>query len=144
MLIVPWWQSISSILSDRLETIQKRALKIVFPSAETYLEVLQLAGIDNLADRRTIIYVKKYMNKMKRTNHPLHALLPKSEDKNCIYELRDRSCPLWSFEHSGPMTLCACVDVSVLHRVRLVRALSCGYIRGHHVSTHVQSCTDEA
>ncbi len=43
-----------------------------------------------------------------------------------------------------------CVDVSVLHRMRLVRAFSRGYIwlyvviRGHHVSTHIQSCTDEA
>ncbi len=59
---VPVWQSISSTLSDKLETIQKRALKIIFPSAETYLEALQLAGIDNLADRRTII-CKKYMSK---------------------------------------------------------------------------------
>ncbi len=84
------WQSISSILSDKLETIQKRALKIIFPSAETYLEALHLAGIDNLADRRTIL-CKKYMSKMKRTNHPLHALLPKSADKNCIYELRDKT-----------------------------------------------------
>ena len=37
---VPVWQLISSILSDKLETIQKRALKIIFPSAETYLEAL--------------------------------------------------------------------------------------------------------
>ncbi len=29
---------------------------------------------------------------MKKTNHPLHALLPKSADKNCIYELRDKTC----------------------------------------------------
>ncbi len=28
---------------------------------------------------------------MKRTNHPLHALLLKSEDKNCIHELRDKT-----------------------------------------------------
>jgi hypothetical protein len=49
---VPVWQSIQDILSDRLETIPKRALKIIFPSAETYLEALQLGGIDNLADRR--------------------------------------------------------------------------------------------
>ena len=76
--------------ADKLETIQKRALKIIFPSAETYLEALQLAGIDNLADRRTIL-CKKYMSKKKRTNHPLHALLPKSADKNCIYELRDKT-----------------------------------------------------
>jgi hypothetical protein len=45
---------------DKLETIQKRALKIIFPSAETYLEALQLAGIDNLADRRIVI-CKKYI-----------------------------------------------------------------------------------
>ena len=87
---VPVWQSISSTLSDKLETIQKRALKIIFPSTETYLEALQLAGIDDLANRRTIL-CKKYMTKMKGTNHPLHPLLPKSEDKNCIYELRDKT-----------------------------------------------------
>jgi hypothetical protein len=52
---VPVWQSIPGILSDKLETIQKRALKIISPSTETYLEALQLAGIDNLADRRIII-----------------------------------------------------------------------------------------
>ena len=84
------WQSIPGIMSDKLETIKKRALKIIFPSAETYLEAPQLAGIDNLADRRIII-CKKYMNKMKRTNHPLHALLPKITDKNCNYELRDKT-----------------------------------------------------
>ena len=62
---VPVWQSISNIWSDKLETIQKRALKIIFPSAETCLaEALELAGIDNLADRRIII-CKKYMGKMK-------------------------------------------------------------------------------
>jgi hypothetical protein len=56
---VPVWQSVPGILSDKLETIQKRSLKIIFPSAETYLEALQLAGTDNLADRRIII-CKKY------------------------------------------------------------------------------------
>jgi hypothetical protein len=83
---VPVWQSIPGILSDKLETIQKRALKIIFPSAETYL---QLAGIDNLADRRIII-CKKYMNKMKRTNHPLHALLPKARTKTVIMSLETK------------------------------------------------------
>jgi hypothetical protein len=33
---VPVWQSVPGILSDKLETIQKRALKIIFQSAETY------------------------------------------------------------------------------------------------------------
>ena len=31
------------------------------------------------------------MIKMKRTNHPLHELLPKGMDKNCNYELRDKT-----------------------------------------------------
>ena len=56
---VPVWQSISGTWSDKLETIHKRALKIIFPSAETYLEALEVAGIDNLADRRTIRHNKK-------------------------------------------------------------------------------------
>ena len=77
---VPVWQSITSILSDKLETIQKRALKIIFPPAETCLEALQLAGINNLADRRIII-CKKHMSKIKRTNYPLHALLPKKSSE---------------------------------------------------------------
>jgi hypothetical protein len=48
----------AGILSDKLETIQKRALKMISPSAGTYLEALQLAGIVNLADRRIIICKK--------------------------------------------------------------------------------------
>ena len=88
---VPVWQSISGTWSDKLETIQKRALKIIFPSVETYLEALEVAGIDNLADRRTII-CKKYMSRMKTLpNHPLHALLPKHTGENCNYELRDKT-----------------------------------------------------
>ena len=88
---VPVWQSISGTWSDKLETIQKRALKIIFPSVETYLEALEVAGIDNLADRRTII-CKKYMSRMKiLPNHPLHELLPKNTGEHCNYELRDKT-----------------------------------------------------
>ncbi len=87
---VPVWQSISSILSNKLETIQKRTLKIIFPSAETYLEALQLAGIDNLADRRTIL-CKKYMSKMKRTNHPLYTrYYPKARTKTVSMSLETK------------------------------------------------------
>ena len=76
--VVPVWQSISGTWSDKLQTIQKRALKIIFSCAETYSEALDIAGVDNLADRRTIIR-KRYMSRMKITpNHPLHALLPKN------------------------------------------------------------------
>jgi hypothetical protein len=38
------------------------------------------------------------MSKMKRTNHPLHALLPKSTDKNCNYELRDKTEEVFMYQ----------------------------------------------
>ncbi len=46
----------------------------------------------------------------------------------CSFAILQSPRRLWSFEQSGPMTLRmrGCVDVSVLHRMRLVRALSCG------------------
>jgi hypothetical protein len=49
-----------------------------------------IAGIDNLADRRNTI-CGKYMNKMKNTNHPSHALLPTDADQNFNYALRDKA-----------------------------------------------------
>ena len=58
---VPVWQLISGTWSDKLEMIKKRALKIIFPSVETYLEALEVAGIDNLADRRTITNCYAYL-----------------------------------------------------------------------------------
>ncbi len=36
---------------------------------------------------------------MKRTNHPVHALLRKSADKNCIYELRDKTEEVSLYQH---------------------------------------------
>ena len=33
---VPVWQSIPNYLSDKIESIQKRALRIIFPSADNY------------------------------------------------------------------------------------------------------------
>ena len=98
---VPVWQSISGTWSDKLETIQKRALKIILLSAETYLEALEVAGIDNLADRRTII-CKKYMSRMKISpNHPLHPLLPKNTGENCNYELRDKTEDAFLYQDLG-------------------------------------------
>ena len=63
-------------LSGTIETVQKRALKIIFPEAETYTEALQLAQLTTLADRRKDLCFK-YMDKMKKRDHPLFHLLPK-------------------------------------------------------------------
>ena len=87
---VPVWQAISEKQSEKLESIQKRALRIVFPSVETYAEALSLAHLETLTARRLHI-CEKYMDRMKCINHPLNMLLPKRFDKSCKYALRDKS-----------------------------------------------------
>ena len=72
---VPVWKSISEVQSEKLESIKKRALKIIFPSTERYTEALSLARLETLAARRYYL-CEKYMDKMRCTNHPLNILLP--------------------------------------------------------------------
>ena len=45
---------VSSVTACLSESVQKRALKIIFPVAETYSESFQLAALTTLADRRSI------------------------------------------------------------------------------------------
>ena len=84
------WQTISGYLSDKIESIQKRALKIIFPSADSYSDALELARVKTLAYRRDKI-CKDYMYKMKDLNHPLHPLLSIRLDNTCPYTLRHKS-----------------------------------------------------
>ena len=65
---LPVWQSIPGYLSDKTESIQKRALKIVFPPADSYSDALELARMKTLAYRRDNV-CKEYMYKMKDLNH---------------------------------------------------------------------------
>ena len=87
---VPVWQSICEMQSEKLESIQKRTLRAIFPTAKTYKDALNLAGLETLASRRTRL-CEKYLNKMRRTNNPLNMLLPRRYEKSCKYALRDKS-----------------------------------------------------
>ena len=87
---LPVWQSIQGYLSDKTESIQKRALEIVFSPADSYSDALELARMKTLAYRRDNI-CKEYMYKMKDLNHPLHPLLPTRPDNTCPYTLRHKS-----------------------------------------------------
>ena len=87
---VPVWQSIPGYLSDKIESIQKRALKIIFPSVDSYSDSLELARMKTLAYRRDNV-CKEYMHKMKDLNHSLHPLLPIRLDNTCSYTLRHKS-----------------------------------------------------
>ena len=76
------WQDIPNFLETKLETIQKRALRIIFPHL-TY----EQAGIETLAERRYALCLS-YILKLKDQNHPLHFLLPRSVSVNRSCNLR--------------------------------------------------------
>ena len=84
---VPVWQNIPEYLSDAVETLQKRAFKIIFPTAESYTEALQLAQLKTLSERRDDLCMK-YMERMKCSDHPLNHLLPRPVADICHYNLR--------------------------------------------------------
>ena len=44
----PVWQDISAYLSEAVERVQKRALNIIYPEAESYAHALQLGKLDRL------------------------------------------------------------------------------------------------
>ena len=95
---VPVRQSIPGYLSDKIESIQKRALKIIFPCADSYSDALELAWVETLAFRRDKI-CKEYMCKMKDLNHPLHPLLLTHLDDTCPYTLGHKSDQLYFYRN---------------------------------------------
>ena len=48
---VPVWQDIPVYLSEAIQRVQKRALNIIYPEAESYVHALQLGNLDRLDDR---------------------------------------------------------------------------------------------
>ena len=82
-----WSTSMPGYLSDKIETIQKRAMRTIFPGMD-YDDILASLNVQTLADRRHDICVN-YFNKMKNPNHKLHHLLP--DVRNVSYLLRSRT-----------------------------------------------------
>ena len=97
---MPVWQSIPGYLSDVIDTVQKRVLKIIFPEAETYMymEALQLAQLTTLANRREYLCFK-YMDEIKQSDHPLAHLLPKPVVNSCHYDLRTTPQQFYLFKN---------------------------------------------
>jgi hypothetical protein len=65
----------------------------------------------------------------------------------CQLAIMQSSIPMWFFEHSGPITLCACLDALMSSCCTTCRGES-KFMRLNtnqsHVSRRVPSCTDEA
>ena len=79
-----WSTSIPQYLSDKIEMVQKRALRSIYPGAH-YQDILKFVNLSTLQERR-ILLCKKYFEKIKGKNHKLNHLLP--EPKKSSYSLR--------------------------------------------------------
>ena len=84
---IPVWRAIPDYLSDKIESLQKSVLHIVFPYIDSYNSALLTAGLETLKHRRRWL-CDKYMKRITtNTSHPLNALLPRIS-KTCQYSLR--------------------------------------------------------
>ena len=83
------WQDIPAYLSDAIESIQRRALRIIFPNS-SYQQVLELTNLSTLANRR-ILLGKRLMADMKDESHPISFLTPKVTIRNMPYQIRSGS-----------------------------------------------------
>ena len=91
------WQDIPEFLSNKLESIQKRALHIIYP-CHSYLDALNITNLNSLKESRTQL-CRKYIH----NDHPINFLKPRTATSGHSYNLRpsgnnrnnvyaDRSC----------------------------------------------------
>ena len=69
----PVWAARPSHLSDSIETIQRRAMRIIFPNTISYSSALEAANLDPLYKRRADI-CEKFVSKNKQSG-PLKSIL---------------------------------------------------------------------
>ena len=95
------WIDIPEFLSNKLESIQKRVLYIIYP-CHSYLDALNTTNLGNLKERRTQLCCK-YIQKVTQNDHPINFLKPRTAISSHSYNLRasdnnrnivyaDRSC----------------------------------------------------
>ena len=86
-----WHSGLTTSQSADIERVQRRCLKIIFPTL-SYREALQISDLEKLCTRRER-FVRQLFNDMKDINHVLHSIVPtrlsqiKSTRNNYIYEL---------------------------------------------------------
>ena len=79
-------QSLPEYLSNDLERLQKRALRIIYPDM-SLSRALEVSGIPTLFERRETIATKLFNEIIKDPQHRLHNLLPVTNTNN--YSLRN-------------------------------------------------------
>ena len=77
-----WHPGLTKTQSDDLERVQRRCLKLIYPS-NSYNEALSISGLERLAVRRENITMRLF-NEMKADGHVLHNLLPKRVQSSSV------------------------------------------------------------
>ena len=80
-------RALPSYLSEDLERLQKRAMKIIYPEL-SYAKALELSGLLTLFDRREAIAAKLFDEMCVNQSHSLHKLLPSKYQRS--YYLREQ------------------------------------------------------
>ena len=84
--------SIPSFLSEDLEMVQKRALKIILPT-KSYNDILDYFNLQTLSQRRDEMCTKLFTNIINNPAHKLHKLLPSKHES--VYQLRNTRMFEW-------------------------------------------------
>ena len=79
-----WSTNLPVYLSDNIEMIQKRAVRVIFPG-ESYDDIFTQIYLSTLKDRRDYL-CKKYFINMQARSHKVNCLLP--EKRHVDHDLR--------------------------------------------------------
>ena len=80
------WQDIPDYLSDRIESVQKRALKIIYRNS-SYNQALSLANETTLSNRRELLCHKFMAEVVDTRDHPLACLVTTAVQRTNPYNL---------------------------------------------------------
>ena len=84
-----WHRGLTKAQSDKLEAVQRRALRIVFPTTVgmSYTFVLDYAGISSLRQRR-VEQGKTFFDQICQAENCLNHILPPPRDPELLARLR--------------------------------------------------------
>jgi len=83
-----WHSGLTAAHSELLESVQKRAIRIIYPDAN-YRTSLIVAGIDTLDERREVLTAKFFKRHVLASSSVLHSLLPDRRDNDTVSSLRN-------------------------------------------------------
>ena len=112
--------------SDALESVQKRAVRIIYPECSSdYWFYLATAGIDTLKERREALSERFFKKQVLPSGSLLHYLLPDRRDNDTISKLRNpkpfliRACTHNSFVARSYLMLW-----TISYKIRIIHVLS--------------------